>query len=71
MLGDVVGAHMKKAVFGLVLLLCSRAVPALAEIDISGSWASINHEDALERGGGPYRTTGRGFPSMNRAVPRP
>ena len=24
--------------------------PALAQVDLSGSWASKNHEDALERG---------------------
>ena len=34
-----------------LLLGCS--APVLAEIDLSGSWASINHEDALERGAGP------------------
>ena len=40
------------AVLALASILCSSA-PARAEIDLSGSWASINHEDALERGGGP------------------
>ena len=35
--------------FGLALVLCA-SVPARAEIDLSGSLASINHEDALERG---------------------
>jgi hypothetical protein len=29
------------------------ALPALAQVDLSGSWASKNHEDALERGAGP------------------
>lgn len=28
-------------------------LPALAQVDLSGSWASKNHEDALERGAGP------------------
>ena len=28
-------------------------LPAFAEIDLSGSWTSKNHEDSIERGGGP------------------
>jgi hypothetical protein len=36
----------------LAMFLCA-CIPALAEIDLSGSWASKNHEDALERGAGP------------------
>ena len=42
-------------------LLCV-GFPALAEIDLSGSWASINHEDALERGGGPNPADWAGIP---------
>ena len=38
------------------------SAPAFAEIDLSGSWASINHEDALERGGGPYPDDWTGLP---------
>ena len=43
------------------LLLCA-SLPALAEIDLSGSWAAINHEDALERGGGPNPVDFAGLP---------
>ena len=35
-----------------VMFLCF-SFPALAQVDLSGSWASKNHEDALERGAGP------------------
>jgi hypothetical protein len=49
------------AVLALASILCSSA-PALAEIDLSGSWASINHEDALERGGGPNPDDWAGLP---------
>ena len=45
----------------LAALLCV-SFPALAEIDLSGSWASINHEDALERGGGPNPADWAGIP---------
>jgi hypothetical protein len=34
----------------LILVL---GLPALAQVDLSGSWQSKNHEDALERGAGP------------------
>ena len=53
---------MKRAIVALTLLLISRAIPALAEIDLSGSWQSINHEDSLERGGGPYPDDWTGLP---------
>ena len=43
------------------MLLCV-GFPALAEIDLSGSWASKNHEDALERGGGPNPDDWAGLP---------
>lgn len=36
--------------------------PAVAEIDLSGSWASKNHEDALERGPGPNPVDFTGLP---------
>src|SRR5665213_1526272 len=45
----------------LAALLCV-SFPALAEIDLSGSWAAINHEDALERGGGPSPDDWAGLP---------
>ena len=43
-------------------LVLSASVPARAEIDLSGSWASINHEDALERGAGPNPDDWAGLP---------
>jgi len=43
-------------------MTCCVALPALAEIDLSGSWASINDEDALERGGGPNPDDWAGLP---------
>ena len=39
-------------VLACAVMVCASA-PAFAEIDLSGSWASINHEDAMERGAGP------------------
>ncbi len=43
------------------VLLCA-GFPALAQIDLSGSWASKNHEDALERGAGPNPDDFTGVP---------
>jgi len=45
----------------VALLLCA-GFPALAQIDLSGSWASKNHEDALERGAGPNPDDFTGIP---------
>jgi len=44
-----------------VMILCL-SFPALAQIDLSGSWASKNHEDALERGAGPNPDDFAGIP---------
>jgi hypothetical protein len=58
----------------LALALLCAAVPALAQVDLSGSWQSKNHEDALERGAGPnpgdftgipFNESGRAFALMN------
>jgi hypothetical protein len=38
------------------------ALPALAEIDLSGSWLAKNHEDAMERGAGPNPDDWTGLP---------
>ena len=57
-----------------VALVAALSFPALAEIDLSGSWQSKNHEDALERGAGPnpgdftgipFNDSGRAFALMN------
>jgi hypothetical protein len=48
---------------GLYLaVFLSVSLPALAEIDLSGSWASKNHEDNLERGAGPNPDDWTGLP---------
>ena len=46
---------------GLATLLCV-GFPALAEIDLSGSWTAKNHEDAMERGAGPNPDDWAGLP---------
>jgi hypothetical protein len=50
-----------KITFRLAMFLCL-GFPALAQIDLSGSWASKNHEDALERGAGPNPVDFTGIP---------
>jgi hypothetical protein len=45
----------------LVVLLVA-AAPARAQVELSGSWAARNHEDALERGAGPYAVDYTGLP---------
>jgi len=44
----------------VVTLLACRS--ASAQVDLVGSWAAINHEDALERGPGPYAVDFTGIP---------
>src|SRR5437879_11469404 len=44
-----------------VIFLCF-SFPAMAQVDLSGSWASKNHEDALERGAGPNPGDFTGIP---------
>ena len=60
---------LHKMSLGLATILCL-GFPAMAEIDLSGSWAAINHEDSLERGGGPYPADWPGFPSTKPAARR-
>ncbi len=50
-----------KASLSLAMAFCM-AVPALAEIDLSGSWAAINDEDSMERGAGPNPDDWAGLP---------
>ena len=45
----------------LALILCI-GLPAMAEIDLSGSWTAKNHEDAMERGAGPNPADWAGLP---------
>jgi len=53
---------MNMSRFSLFMMLFSAALPALAEIDLSGSWTSKNHEDAMERGAGPNPDDWAGLP---------
>jgi hypothetical protein len=47
----------------LVLVSTLTSTPrAHAQTDLSGSWAARNHEDALERGAGPYAVDYTGLP---------
>ena len=45
----------------IILFLCA-TLPALAEIDLSGSWTAKNHEDSMERGAGPNPGDFAGLP---------
>ena len=62
-----------KASLAAAIFLCA-GLPAAAQIDLSGSWQSKNHEDALERGAGPnpgdftgipFNASGRAFALTN------
>ena len=45
------------------MLFVARLLPAArAQADLAGSWAARNHEDALERNGGPYAVDYTGLP---------
>ena len=46
------------AAFALLTL----AAPVRAQTELAGSWAARNHEDGLERGGGPYAVDYTGLP---------
>ncbi|HEY2169134.1 MAG TPA: hypothetical protein VGJ30_05870 [Candidatus Angelobacter sp.] len=59
-----------KIICTLAMLTCA-ALPALAEIDLSGSWTAKNHEDAMERGAGPNPDDWAGLLSTIPVVPRP
>ena len=52
--------------FGLtiapVIVLLSQALPSYAQVDLAGQWATRQHEDALERGGGPEVGEYEGLP---------
>jgi hypothetical protein len=52
----------RKAISLTAAALFSIALPAAAEIDLSGSWQAKNHEDAMERGAGPNPGDFTGLP---------
>jgi hypothetical protein len=55
--------HPSKLLSWMVLAgLLATAAPARAQVELSGSWAARNHEDALERGAGPYAVDYTGLP---------
>ena len=47
--------------FGALALLIAEK-PLFAQVDLSGSWETRQHEDALERGGGPEYGEYQGLP---------
>ena len=53
--------RLHQTILTAVIVLCL-SVPALAQVDLSASWTSKNHEDALERGAGPNPGDFTGIP---------
>src|ERR1044071_3735098 len=54
-------AYVRWFVIGLVMVL-STCLSVFAQVDFSGPWASRQHEDSLERGGGPEIGEYEGLP---------
>ncbi len=52
------------------VLLSALGGPAFAQTELAGSWAARNHEDGLERGGGPYAVDYTGLPLNDEARAR-
>jgi hypothetical protein len=52
---------MKKLI-PLLFLVATAAVPALAQVDLSGNWAARHHQDWQERGPGPEPVDYSGLP---------
>lgn len=52
----------RKQISLTVAMILGIGLPAAAQVDLSGSWASKNHEDALERGAGPNPGDFTGIP---------
>ncbi|MBI4265962.1 MAG: hypothetical protein HY657_16425 [Acidobacteria bacterium] len=50
-----------------VLLALASATPAFGQVELAGTWAARNHEDALERGAGPYAVDYTGLPLSEEA----
>ena len=53
---------MRQIGLALMLITIASARTASAQVELSGSWAARNHEDALERGPGPYAVDYTGLP---------
>ena len=55
--------HRLRTVVALLVVMSGLASrQAAAQSELSGSWAARNHEDALERGAGPYAVDYTGLP---------
>src|SRR6516162_9254028 len=53
-----------------VALVLAVATPVFVQTELAGSWAARNHEDGLERGGGPYAVDYTGLPLNDEARAR-
>ena len=62
MLVAVVTPMMMRVLVLVVAGLAVAATPVRAQVELSGSWAGRNHEDAMERGPGPYAVDYTGLP---------
>lgn len=58
---------MKSVVFGVILAVTMAVRPAIAQLDLSGEWGQKMHEDAPERGAGPWIGDYTGLPINDRA----
>ncbi len=56
------GPHAMLIRLVAAIALLSVAAPAGAQTELTGTWTPRNHEDALERGGGPYAVDYTGLP---------
>ena len=54
--------HRNLSIAITLLGVLALSAPAAAQTDLAGSWSSLNHEDALERGAGPYQVDYTGIP---------
>jgi hypothetical protein len=51
-----------KRLLFVILLTLTGATSAFGQVELTGTWAARNHEDALERGPGPYAVDYTGLP---------
>jgi hypothetical protein len=68
-----ISSRLKTGLAAAVLTVVMTAAggrSAFAQVEIAGSWAARNHEDALERGGGPYAVDYTGIPITDEARQR-
>ena len=56
---------MKIALITSVLMLIT--ISAFAQVDLTGDWAGLNHNDNMERGGGPDLADYAGLPINDEA----